>query len=65
MGEQPVQLLGDAREPMGMNERHSRREDNEYVRGGTCSVFIFVEPLGEDGMFRHRNEGQGKTGRGK
>jgi hypothetical protein len=30
-----------------MNEKHSKREDNEYVRKGTCSVFMFVEPLGE------------------
>jgi hypothetical protein len=45
MDEQPVQLPGEAREPIAMNERHSRREDSEYVRGGTCSVFMFVEPL--------------------
>ena len=29
-----------------MNGHHSKREDNEYVRKGTCSVFMFVEPLG-------------------
>jgi hypothetical protein len=29
-----------------MNEHHSTREDNEYVQKGTCSVFMFVEPLG-------------------
>jgi hypothetical protein len=29
-----------------MNEHHSKREDNEYVRKGTCSAFMFVEPLG-------------------
>jgi hypothetical protein len=29
-----------------MNEKHSKREDNEYVRKGSCSVFMFVEPLG-------------------
>jgi hypothetical protein len=46
MDEQAVQLLGEKREPIGMNERHSKREDNEYVRKGTCSVFMFVEPLG-------------------
>ena len=46
MDEQPVQLLGEVREPAPMNERHCRREDNEYVRKGTCSVFMFVEPLG-------------------
>jgi uncharacterized LabA/DUF88 family protein len=46
MDEQPVQLLGEKREPLAMNEHHSKREDNEYVRKGTCSVFMFVEPLG-------------------
>lgn len=46
MDEQPVQLLGEAREPIPMNEHHSKREDNEYVRQGTCSIFMFVEPLG-------------------
>jgi hypothetical protein len=46
MDEQPVQLLGEKREPVPMNEKHNKREDNEYVRKGTCSVFMFVEPLG-------------------
>jgi hypothetical protein len=46
MDEQPVQLLGEKREPLPMNEHHNKREDTEYVRKGTCSVFMFVEPLG-------------------
>jgi hypothetical protein len=46
MDEQPVQLLGEMREPLPMNEHHSKREDSEYVRKGSCSVFMFVEPLG-------------------
>jgi hypothetical protein len=46
MDEQPVQLLGEKREPIPMNENHCKREDTEYVRKGTCSVFMFVEPLG-------------------
>jgi hypothetical protein len=46
MDEHPVQLLGEKRESVPMNEHHSKREDNEYVRKGTCSVFMFVEPLG-------------------
>jgi hypothetical protein len=46
MDEQPVQLLGDTRERIPMNEHHCVREDNEYIRKGTCSVFMFVEPLG-------------------
>jgi hypothetical protein len=46
MDEQPVQLHGAVREPIPMNEHHSKREDSEYKRQGTCSVFMFVEPLG-------------------
>jgi hypothetical protein len=46
MDEQPVQLLGEVREPIPMNEHHSKREDSEYKREGTCSVFMFTEPLG-------------------
>jgi hypothetical protein len=46
MDEQPVQLRGEVREPEPMNEHHCKREDSEYVRKGTCSVFMFVEPLG-------------------
>ncbi|MDR0629946.1 MAG: hypothetical protein LBG24_09975 [Treponema sp.] len=64
MDEQPVPLLGEKREPIGMNEHHSKREDREYVRkGGTCSVFMFVEPLG--GMCVHPGRGRERTGRGK
>jgi hypothetical protein len=44
MDEQPVQLLGEKREPIPMNEHHEKWEDNEYVRKGICSVFMFVEP---------------------
>jgi hypothetical protein len=46
MDEQPVQLLGEAREAIPLNENHCKREDNEYVRNGTASIFMFVEPLG-------------------
>jgi hypothetical protein len=65
MDEQPVQLLGEKREPVPMNEHHSKREDNEYVRKGTCSVFMFVEPLGEGGMLRRQRNGPGRIGHGK
>jgi hypothetical protein len=43
---QPARLLGEARKPIPMNENHCEREDNEYVRKGTCSIFMFTEPLG-------------------
>ncbi|MDR2784346.1 MAG: transposase [Treponema sp.] len=46
MDEQPAQFLGEKREPIPVNEHHSKREDNEYIRKGICSVFMFVEPPG-------------------
>jgi hypothetical protein len=46
MDEQPVSFWGKKRESLPVNEKHNRREDNEYVRKGTCSVFMFVEPPG-------------------
>jgi hypothetical protein len=45
MDEKPYQLLGDAREPIPMKPGKAKREDSEYVRGGHCSIFVFVEPL--------------------
>ncbi|MDR2689241.1 MAG: transposase, partial [Azoarcus sp.] len=41
----PYQLLGEAREPIPMQPNRPKREDSEYVRQGTCSIFIFTEPL--------------------
>jgi transposase len=46
MDEKPLQLLGDQRPGQPMTAKHNRREDSEYVRCGTCSIFIFNEPLG-------------------
>jgi hypothetical protein len=40
MDEQPVQLRGQKREPIPMNEHHERREDNEYVRKERSSLYI-------------------------
>ena len=45
MDEKPLQLLGEAREPIPMTTTHPRREDSEYVRCGTCSIFLWAEPL--------------------
>jgi len=45
MDEKPYQLLGDARKPLPMKPGHPRYEDSEYIRHGTCSIFIFTEPL--------------------
>jgi len=47
MDEKPYQLLADARESLPMAAEHCKREDNEYVRKGTCSIFMWNEPLGK------------------
>ena len=46
MDEKPYQLLGEAREPLPMRPGNTQKIDSEYVRKGTCSIFVFVEPLG-------------------
>lgn len=45
MDEKPVQLLAEARDGFTSNSTGVRYEDNEYVRNGTCSIFLFTEPL--------------------
>lgn len=45
MDEKPVQLLGEVRESFTSKSTGVRYEDNEYVRNGTCSIFLFTEPL--------------------
>ena len=46
MDEKPYQLLGDARAPLPMRPGDDLKIDSEYVREGTCSIFVFTEPLG-------------------
>jgi len=45
MDEQPVQLLGQAADPIPMKPGRPLVEDYEYERRGTCSIFAFLEPL--------------------
>ncbi|MGW4334856.1 transposase [Rhodococcus koreensis] len=45
MDEKPYQLLAHARDPIPAAPGRDRREDSEYVRHGTCSIFCWVEPL--------------------
>jgi hypothetical protein len=45
MDEKAYQLLGENREPIPMKPGEVKRYDSEYVRNGTCSIFIFTEPL--------------------
>lgn len=46
MDEKPYQLLGDARDPLPLRPGADTKTDHEYIRNGTCSIFVFVEPLG-------------------
>ena len=43
--EKPYQLLDHARDPIPAKPGHDACEDSEYVRRGTCSIFVWVEPL--------------------
>lgn len=45
MDEKPYQLLGEVREPLPVRPGNIAHEDSEYIRNGTCSIFIFTEPL--------------------
>ena len=46
MDEKPFQLLDEMLMPIPMSEtNHSRKYDCEYVRKGSCSIFMFTEPL--------------------
>ena len=45
MDEKPYQLLGHVRDPIPAVPGRDRREDSEYHRHGTCSIFVWVEPL--------------------
>lgn len=47
MDEKPFQLLDEYLEPIPMGKNnHSEKYDCEYVRKGSCSIFMFTEPLG-------------------
>jgi hypothetical protein len=58
MDEKPYQLLGETRQPMPMKVGRPKREDYEYKRCGTCSIFIFVNAL--EG-FRYVNVSERRT----
>jgi hypothetical protein len=45
MDEKPYQLLAHARGPIPAAPGSDAKIDSEYVRCGTCSIFVWVEPL--------------------
>lgn len=46
MDEQPKQLISESRTPVPAAPGQPARVDHEYVREGTCTVWMFVDPLG-------------------
>ena len=45
MDEKPFQLLSHTAKPLPMEPGKTWRVDFDYIRTGTCSIFIFTEPL--------------------
>lgn len=46
LDEKSKQLLKDSRRPLPIRPGTPLRQDYEYVRGGTCNLFVAVEPKG-------------------
>ena len=44
MDEQPVQLLKDRYEAVKIKPGSPKKEDFQYIRNGTCSIFMFTAP---------------------
>jgi transposase len=45
MDECPKQLIGEVRRPIPAQPGEPERFDTEYVRNGTCNLFMFTAPL--------------------
>lgn len=45
MDEASKQLVGEIRDPLAARPGDPQRIDSEYVRNGTCNLFLFCEPL--------------------
>jgi hypothetical protein len=45
MDEKPYQFFDEVCAPIPVSPGKIRKEDSEYVRKGTCSIFLFAEPL--------------------
>ena len=42
-----VACMDDVRQPLPVRPGDNQNTDSEYKRNGTCSIFAFVEPLGD------------------
>ncbi len=47
LDEAAKQILSEVREPIAMEAGQAQRVDNEYVRQGTCALFMVFEPLAQ------------------
>ena len=45
MDEKPIQFFANARKSLRSKDGRIEYEDNEYIRNGTASIFLFTEPL--------------------
>lgn len=45
MDEQPFQLISESRTSLPMRPGQTQKVDYEYVREGSCTIWMFVEPL--------------------
>lgn len=45
MDEQPVQLVSESRPVLPMRPGDTQKVDHEYIREGSCNIWMFVEPL--------------------
>lgn len=45
MDEQPFQLISESRSPLPMQPGQTQKFDYEYVREGSCNIWMFVEAL--------------------
>ena len=45
MDEQPFQLISESQSPLPMQPGQTQKIDYEYVREGSCNIWMFVEPL--------------------
>ena len=58
MDEKPVQLFANARKSLKSKDGRIEYEDNEYIRNGTASIFMFTEPLNG---WRYADAGEHRT----
>ena len=58
MDKKQYQLLNDLSSPIPMKPGVPEKQDGDYVRKGTCSIFVFTEPLSS---WRHVSVSERRT----